>query len=95
MLAHLPWDNVDNVDQNALFQLARRLPGRGQGPPVLDQLQVGTLHHHHLRQPGRAPEDDRQVCQELTSLVGVTHDSIYLWIMNGGRELCLLTIRGH
>ena len=44
------------------FQLARRLSWRGQGPAVLDQLQVGPLHHHHLRQPRRAPAHHRQVC---------------------------------
>ena len=45
----------------SLFQFARRLPGRGQGSAVLDQLQVGPMHDHHLRQPGGASENHGQV----------------------------------
>ena len=55
----------------SLFQLKRRLQGRSQGPPVLDQLQVGEVHHHHLRQPGGASEDDCQVTLNLEDLQSI------------------------
>ena len=48
-----------------VFQFAGRLQGRRQGPLVLDLLQVGALHHHHLRQPRGAPENDCKVKIEL------------------------------
>lgn len=68
---------TDNHHNNAmsLFQFAGRLPGRGQGPAVLDQLQVGPVHHHHLRQPGGASEDHGQV-PDVTTFVVVVLQSL-------------------
>lgn len=43
---------------NTKVQPEERLPGRGQGPALLDLVQERALHHHHVRDAEPAAEDD-------------------------------------